>query len=107
VGDLQYLYLTTRGCVTGRPREIEIWYVAWSGNLYVLAEHFHDAQWVKNIASDPRVRVRLGEREFGAVARPVDRVREADEWQAAQRLAREKYGWGEGLPVRITPAASV
>ena len=103
VREPQYLYLTTTGRVTGRPRDIEIWFVARSGTLYVLAEHFHDAQWVKNIARDPRVRVRLGEREFGAVARPLDREREADEWQAAQRLAREKYGWGEGLPVRITP----
>ena len=95
--------LETGSVKVGASTGIEIWFVARSGTLYVLAEQFHDAQWVKNIARDPRVRVRLGEREFGAVARPLDREREADEWQAAQRLAREKYGWGEGLPVRITP----
>ncbi len=100
---LQYLYLTTKGRVTGLPRQIEIWFVAWSGNLYILAEHFHSAHWVKNIAQEPRVRVHLGAREFGASARALDPVADGDEWRTAQRLAREKYGWGDGLPVRITP----
>ena len=99
----QYLYLTTRGRVTGLPREIEIWFVASEGNLYVLAEHFHRAHWVRNIARDPRVRVRLAGREFRAAARALDPAADEGEWRTAQRLAREKYGWGEGLPVRITP----
>ncbi len=103
VSGLQYLYVTTRGRITGRPREIEIWFVASEGNLYILAEHFHNAQWVKNIAKDPRVRVRLGNREFGASAQALDPVADAQEWRTAQRLTREKYGWGDGLPVRIAP----
>ena len=101
--EFQVLYLTTKGRATGRPREIEIWFVAMAGKLYVLAEHFHRAQWVKNIARDSRVRVRLGTREFDAAARALDPERDAEEWGTAQRLAREKYGGGEGLPVRITP----
>jgi deazaflavin-dependent oxidoreductase (nitroreductase family) len=100
---LPYLYVTTRGRVTGRPREIEIWFVASRGNLYILAEHFYNTQWVKNIAKDPRVRVRLGDREFGASARALDPAGDGEEWRTAQRLAREKYGWGDGLPVRMTP----
>jgi len=99
----QYLYLTTTGRVTGRPREIEIWFVASGGKLYVLAEHFHRAQWVKNILRNSRVRVRLGTREVGAAARALDPERDAEEWATAQRLARGKYGWGDGLPVQITP----
>ena len=102
-GEVQFLYLTTRGRVTGRPREIEIWFVASRSNLYVLAENFHNAQWVKNIEREPRVRVRVAGREFDARARALDPDRDAAEWRLAQRLAREKYGWGEGLPVRITP----
>jgi len=100
---LQYLYLTTKGRATGLTRQIEIWFVEHGGILYILAERFHNAQWVKNIAQDPRVRVRLGEREFGACARVLNPVADGDEWRTAQRLAREKYGWGDGLPVRITP----
>lgn len=100
---LQYLYLTTTGRRTGLAREIEIWFVEIEGRLYVLAEMFHQAQWVKNINEQPRVRVRLGEREFEATARPLDEKRDAESWHAAQILAREKYGWGEGLPVEIVP----
>ena len=98
-----YLYLTTTGRVTGLPREIEIWYVTRAGNFYVLAEHFRRAQWVKNIAKEPRVRVRVGARRFAATARALDPETDRDEWQAVQRLAHEKYGWGDGLPVRLSP----
>jgi len=84
------------------PREIEIWFVAHGGSLYVFAERFHNAQWVRNIARTPRVRVRLGKRTLGATARALDQERDGVEWAAVQALAREKYGWGEGLPVRIT-----
>ena len=99
--ELPVLYLTTTGRTTGLPREIEIWFVAAGGELYVLAEHFHKAHWVQNIARNPRVRVRLGDREFGATARALDRERDRETWEQAQDLARKKYGWGEGLPVEI------
>lgn len=98
-----YLYLITTGRTTGLPREIEIWFVARGETLYVFAEHYHRAHWVRNIAKDPHVRVRLMEREFGARAQALDATADEDEWRTAQRLAREKYGWGDGLPVRITP----
>ena len=101
LSELPYLYLTTTGRITGQPREIEIWFVERGGKLYILAEHFHKAQWVKNIERNPRVRVRLGKREFEATARALDQKRDAETWQIAQQLEREKYGWGEGLPVEI------
>ncbi|MEW6208994.1 MAG: nitroreductase family deazaflavin-dependent oxidoreductase [Acidobacteriota bacterium] len=100
---MQYLYLTTTGRRTGLLREIEIWFVEFEGCYYILAEHFHRAQWVKNILANQRVRVRVGKREFEAEARVLDRKRDATKWQTAQRLSREKYGWGEGLPVEIIP----
>src|SRR5215471_18500290 len=100
---LQFLYLTTTGRITGQPREIEIWFVQSNNKFYILAERFHEAQWVKNIESNQRVRVRVGDREFEATARVLDRERDKAVWQTAERLAREKYGWGDGLPVEITP----
>jgi deazaflavin-dependent oxidoreductase (nitroreductase family) len=102
-GELKVLYLTTIGRISGLPREIEIWFVASNGVFYVLAEHFHEAQWVKNIARDPRVQIRLGKRRFSARARALDREQDSAAWQLAQSLARQKYGWGDGLPVEITP----
>ncbi len=99
----QYLYLTTTGRKTGLPREIEIWFVTFDGKFYILAEHGHDAQWVKNIVHNPRVSVRVGGQTFPATARALDPDQDLVAWQTAQRLAHEKYGWGDGLPVEITP----
>jgi deazaflavin-dependent oxidoreductase (nitroreductase family) len=96
-----YLYLTTIGRVTGEPREIEIWFIESQGRFYVLAEHFHEAQWVKNLKRNPRVRVRVGGQEFEATARALDEKQDLEAWETAQRLSHEKYGWGEGLPVEI------
>jgi deazaflavin-dependent oxidoreductase (nitroreductase family) len=99
---LTYLYLTTTGRITGKPREIEIWFVESQDRFYILAEHMHEAQWVKNIKQDSRVSVRLGRRRFGAAARVLDYNRDRKAWLKAQELAREKYGWGDGLPVELT-----
>jgi deazaflavin-dependent oxidoreductase (nitroreductase family) len=102
-GRNEYLYLTTIGRVSGEPREIEIWFVESHGNFYILAEHFHNAQWVKNIKRNPHVHVRVGGREFEAKARALDENLDRDIWLTAQKLSGEKYGWGEGLPVEVTP----
>lgn len=98
-----YLYLTTVGRKTALAREIEIWFVAFDGKYYILAEHRHNAQWVKNIKANPRVRVRVGNESFDASARALDETRDHESYQKAQRLEREKYGWGAGLPVEIVP----
>ena len=98
---MQFLYLTTTGRISGLPREIEIWFVASAGKLYVLAEHFYRTQWVRNIQANPRVRVRLGDKEFDATARILDPDVDKAAWELAQHLSSEKYGWGDGLPVEI------
>jgi deazaflavin-dependent oxidoreductase (nitroreductase family) len=100
--ELQFIYVTTTGRVSGMPREIEIWFVESGDKLYILAEHFLKTQWVQNIVRNPRISVRLGERLYDATARILDSEADSAAWQMAQQLAREKYGWGEGLPVEIT-----
>jgi deazaflavin-dependent oxidoreductase (nitroreductase family) len=102
---LEYLYLTTVGRVSGQPREVEIWFVESDGRLYILAEHFRGAQWVRNIELNARVRVRIGNEQFEATARVLDPERDRATWRTAQRLSNEKYGWGEGLPVEIVREA--
>jgi deazaflavin-dependent oxidoreductase (nitroreductase family) len=102
----QFLYLTTTGRKTGLPRQIEIWFVSDGGKFYILAEHSHRTQWVRNIQRIAQVRVRIGSRsspEIEATARALDRERDGDAWRAVQRLSMEKYRWGDGLPVEITP----
>ena len=100
---LDFLYLTTTGRISGQPREIEIWFVNVEKNFYVIAEHFHRAQWVKNIVVDNRVQVRLGDLIFSATARVLDENNDSGLWQQVRELSRQKYGWGEGLPVEIVP----
>ena len=102
--DLQFVYVTTTGRKTGLPREIEIWFVEADGRLYILAEHGYKAQWVRNILSNPRVQVRLGDQQWNGLARVLDPDKDSDTYWKVRQLAREKYGWGEGLPVEIRPA---
>jgi deazaflavin-dependent oxidoreductase (nitroreductase family) len=101
-----FLYLTTTGRRSGRPRQIEIWFVAAEGKYYLLAERGRRAGWVLNLIEEPRVTIRVGGRdapEVTARARVLDPVGDAGVWDAARRLAEAKYGWGDGLPVEITP----
>jgi deazaflavin-dependent oxidoreductase (nitroreductase family) len=99
----QYLYLTTTGRVTGKAREIEIWFVEHDGKFYILAEHRERADWVKNIARNPHVHARVGSSAFDATARALDAVHDRDVFHIAQKSMTEKYGWGDGLPVEIAP----
>jgi deazaflavin-dependent oxidoreductase (nitroreductase family) len=104
VADERVLDLTTVGCKTGLLRTIEIWFVVCSGRFYLFAEKGEAAKWVKNIRYDPNVTVRLGNRQIGAMARVLDRHADGKLWDAVAALADRKYGWGDGLPVEITPS---
>jgi deazaflavin-dependent oxidoreductase (nitroreductase family) len=98
-----YLYLTTTGRVTGQPREIEIWFTEHGGHLYLVAER-ESANWVRNIQSQPQVKVRLGGAEFNAVARTVHSGREPQLAATVKALFDAKYYWSDGLIAELTPA---
>jgi deazaflavin-dependent oxidoreductase (nitroreductase family) len=103
VVDEHVLYLTTVGRRTGLPREIEIWFVVWCERLYLFAETREAAGWVKNIRRNPNVAVRIGEWSGCATARVLDRHTDRKLWDQVAAVALRKYGWGDGLPVEITP----
>jgi deazaflavin-dependent oxidoreductase (nitroreductase family) len=103
VADEQVLYLTTIGRRTGLPREVEIWFVICCDRFYVFAETGEAANWVKNIRGNPTVTVRIGDRQIGATARVLDRHDDRKLWDKVAAMADRKYGWGDGLPVEITP----
>lgn len=103
--DRKVLYLTTIGRRTGLPREIEIWFVVYRDRFYLFAETGEAAAWVKNIRRNPEIAVRIGERQIGARARVLDREADRVLWDRVAALAERKYGWGDGLPVEITPLA--
>jgi len=98
----QYLYLTTRGRRTGLPREIEIWFTHYQGRFYLAAE-YATSNWVRNIRSDPEVNVSVAGLSFPAKARVVAAETEPGLIGEIQSQFRQKYGWGEGLVVELTP----
>jgi len=100
----KYLYLTTTGRLSRRPRRIEIWFTRHEGRYYLVAEHGRRAQWVQNLLADPAVRARVGARSFRARARVVDRGAERGLVGAVRRRSEAKYGWGDGLVVELSPA---
>jgi deazaflavin-dependent oxidoreductase (nitroreductase family) len=99
-----FLYLTTTGRVSGKPREIEIWYTERNGRYYLIAEHRERANWVRNIQAQPHVNVRVGNRRFDALARIVRENSEPELAAAVRALSDAKYGWSAGLVVELTPA---
>ena len=103
VKDSRVLYLTTVGRRTGLPREIEIWFVICCERLYLFAETGEAANWVKNVRRNPKVSVRIGEWRIDATARVLDRQSDRKLWNQVAAIANRKYGWGDGLPVEITP----
>ena len=108
--DAQYCYLTTTGRVSGLPRTIEIWFGLVSreheATAYLLAGSGEAAQWVRNLRRDPRVGLRIGERQFQARACVVT---DPAEDALARRLLLEKYqpGYGSDLSAWGTSALPV
>ena len=103
VEEAEFLYLMTTGRRSGAPREIEIWFTRRDGRDYLLAEHGERARWVLNLRADPRVCWRVGDAAFTGQARVVDAAAEPGLSAAVQALSIEKYGWGDGLVVELTP----
>ncbi len=111
--DDDYCYLTTRGRVTGRPHEIEIWFALDGTTLFLLAGARQRSDWVRNLIADPAVTVRLGGEHYPATARVLEAGTAEDE--RARTLVFDKYsptnrdltGWRvAALPVAIDVAQS-
>jgi len=102
--DEDYCYLTTRGRVSGEPREIEIWFALKGDTVYLLSGGGARANWVRNILAAPAVRLRIANETFEGRARVIG---DPDEVAEARELVAGKYGrldseWRrEGLPVAV------
>ena len=88
-GDEDFCYLTTRGRVTGRAHEIEIWFARDHDTLYLLAGGGERSDWVRNVRAQPAVTVRVGAATGAARARVVEDGTSED--GLARRLVFEKY----------------
>ena len=98
-----YVYLTTTGRVSGKPRTVELWFLAHEGKVYMVSERPERANWVRNIQANPRVHVRIAKQEWNGHGRVLDRV-EQPLWDTVNRLICEKYHepkpWG--TPIEVT-----
>jgi deazaflavin-dependent oxidoreductase (nitroreductase family) len=86
--DDDFCYLTTRGRVSGRPHEIEIWFALDGGRLYLLSGGRDRSDWVRNLGADPSVTVRLRDRSYAATARVVEAGQESERGRG---LVFDKY----------------
>jgi deazaflavin-dependent oxidoreductase (nitroreductase family) len=100
----QYLYLTTRGRKSGRPREIEIWFTHRAGRFYVIAE-YETSNWLRNLRAEAKVKVRIGVQSFTAQARVLTPEADAEVRDAVRHLSQAKYGWSDGTVVELIPEA--
>ena len=101
----QFLYLTTTGRRSGRPREIEIWCTRQRGRYSLVAEHGEAARWVRNLRARAGGTVRVGDEAFRGRACVVDAETAPELVRAVRAASEAKYGWGEGLVVEILPEA--
>ena len=92
--DEEYCYLTTTGRVTGKPHEIEIWFVVHDNSLYLLAGGKYESVWVKNLLKNPSVTVRIAKHTFTGMARIV--TDEKEEMTARTTMAEKYQEWEEG-----------
>src|SRR5690242_9617472 len=102
----QYLYLTTVGRKSGKPHQIEIWFVEHEGCYYLIHEGETRGDWERNIAHDPHVIVNVGSRDAPPVeasARAVDPALEPDLARAVKALMDAKYQWSDGSITELKP----
>jgi deazaflavin-dependent oxidoreductase (nitroreductase family) len=76
--------LETRGRVTGKPRVVPVGNGLRGDVFWVVTEHGHHADYVRNIKADPRVRVKVGGRWRTGTAHITDE----DPGERLRRLRR-------------------
>ncbi len=100
---MSFLYLTTKGWKSGKPHEIEIWYVEYEECFYIVSEMRGRAHWIQNIQHNPRAQFSVGKKKFQGTGRILDPERDAELVSIVSKIMGEKYGWSEGTIVELRP----
>ena len=101
--DVQVLDLTT-GRQFSKQRTVELWFVTHLNRFYVMAEYGHETGWVKNLRKHSEASITCVGNQMLVRAWILDQGRDRGEWRIVVELFREKYGWGDGLPVALEPS---
>ncbi len=99
----EFCYVTTTGWKSGKPHEIEIWFVSHAGAYYIVAEGREKAHWVQNIRHNPIISVRVGDKTYQGKGRAIDRNAEPELATAVAAKMEAKYEWSDGLIVELRP----
>jgi deazaflavin-dependent oxidoreductase (nitroreductase family) len=94
--DEDFCHLATRGRVTGKSHEIEIWFVVHDGVAYLMSGGGRRSDWVRNLMADESVSLRI--RDLTRPARayiPTD----VDEDAIRRKMAAKYQGWEAGKPL--------
>ena len=100
----EFLYLTTLGWKSGKPHEIEIWYVANDNCYYLISEGGQESHWVKNILHHAEVSFWVQGQTYNGTGRTIDSKSEPELAAAISDLMQAKYQWSEGLIVELCAA---
>lgn len=87
VAGRQTTRLTHYGRKTGNPHEVTIWFALESDKLYIGTANVN-RQWVRNVEKTPQIELRIGEEQFGGVARFLT---DRHEHERAMAAIRQKY----------------
>jgi hypothetical protein len=98
----QFLYLTTRGWKTGKQHTIEIWFVGYQQNYYIMSERRYQADWVQNILHNRKIKFSLNNITSEGIARIVSKDNAPKLVNEVQKLMKTKYGWNKGWIVELT-----
>ena len=88
--------------MTGKEHQIEIWFVNYEGNHYVISERREKAHWVQNIIHDPKVSFTVGDNKINGNARIVNKDIEHKLASEVSKLMDEKYKWSQGMIIELT-----
>ena len=106
--DENYCYLTTTGRISGKPREIEIWFAVDGNTIYMLSGGRDRSNWVNNLIREPRVRLRIRDRVWDGRARVIEdagasaRARELLFTKYAPRYSGDLSAWRtSALPIAV------
>jgi deazaflavin-dependent oxidoreductase (nitroreductase family) len=83
----QFIYLTTIGRNSGRSFTKELWFALGDGKIYLSHEGNH-TDWMKNIAKNSHVTLKIGSFNFEATARILG---ESPSRELGKKALYEKY----------------
>ncbi len=86
VKDEKFIYLTTKGRKTGRPHTVELWFALAEERVF-LSHEGERTDWMKNLAKEDAVSIRIG----GIASAANARVAEGSARELGKKMLYEKY----------------